>query len=449
VVIAADTAGKTVSVDTSVTPRISAGANFYIKKAVNGTVSADKNISEHTATITPSVSAGTAGYSDMAAQSGTAVTVSANELVSGNINLTNTNSTDVTNYATAQIVDANLIAANIITGKTILGINGNHEDIPNIPTDAGMTEFNVDENIGRICKFVGTTGTYVNDSFYLVKETPSITPLCITATEANSTVTLTKIGNPSWTGSYSLDGITWNTYVPETQVSESNYSNTITLANIGDKVYFKGVYTAANEYDKHLQFVMSGELSTSGSIMSMCSGDNYSTATTIPYDYMFTALFYLCPIISAPLLPATTLTACCYYNMFNGCATLSAAPELPATTLAMSCYANMFENCLSLYKLPELSATTLADYCYWQMFYNSGAMLCTGNAGSYSIPWRLPSAGTIDTIPEGALSDMFGCTNILFDTFTANTTYYSYNDEYTPDLPLHFAAVEANSTIKL
>jgi len=43
---------------------------------------------------------------------------------SGNINITNTTQTDVTNYATAQVVDANLTAGNIKSGVTILGVSG-------------------------------------------------------------------------------------------------------------------------------------------------------------------------------------------------------------------------------------------------------------------------------------------------------------------------------------
>jgi len=44
----------------------------------------------------------------------------------GNINITTTNVTDVTNYATAQVVDSNLIASNIKNGVSILGISGSY-----------------------------------------------------------------------------------------------------------------------------------------------------------------------------------------------------------------------------------------------------------------------------------------------------------------------------------
>ena len=44
----------------------------------------------------------------------------------GNIEITDTKETDVSNYATAQIVDANLKAENIKEGVIILGITGEY-----------------------------------------------------------------------------------------------------------------------------------------------------------------------------------------------------------------------------------------------------------------------------------------------------------------------------------
>ena len=45
----------------------------------------------------------------------------------GNINITSTAQTDVTNYATAQVVDANLVAGNIKKDVQVLGITGTYE----------------------------------------------------------------------------------------------------------------------------------------------------------------------------------------------------------------------------------------------------------------------------------------------------------------------------------
>ena len=75
----------------------------------------------------------------------------------GNINITDTNSTDVTNYATAQVVDANLIAGNIKKDTTILGITGSYEgggsaksNIYKVATLADMAE--IDDMVeGDLC----------------------------------------------------------------------------------------------------------------------------------------------------------------------------------------------------------------------------------------------------------------------------------------------------------
>ena len=47
-------------------------------------------------------------------------------LPTGNINITNTEETDVSEYATAQIVDANLLPENIKDGVTIFGVTGTY-----------------------------------------------------------------------------------------------------------------------------------------------------------------------------------------------------------------------------------------------------------------------------------------------------------------------------------
>ena len=59
------------------------------------------------------------GYTNASSQGG-------GVLPSGKINITSTSETDVTNYATAQVVDANLVAGNIKQGTTILGITGSY-----------------------------------------------------------------------------------------------------------------------------------------------------------------------------------------------------------------------------------------------------------------------------------------------------------------------------------
>ena len=63
-------------------------------------------------------------------------------------------------------------------------------------------------------------------------------------------------------------------------------SVTITLSNIGDKVYFRGDndYIAAN-YDVYTKTIMTGSIAASGNIMSLL--DKTCERTTLPNYYAF------------------------------------------------------------------------------------------------------------------------------------------------------------------
>ena len=166
------------------------------------------------------------------------------------------------------------------------------------------------------------------------------TPLTFTAKQANSTIKMVKRGSAPTvyleTSTTGEEG-SWSDFIVN--------STTITLANVGDKVYFRAKQD--NErFGTHLNaynyFVMTGKIAASGNINTLLKADG-SVLDLTGRDY-------------------------CYDNMFNGCTSLTQAPELPATTLARSCYSMMFYNCSSLTQAPELPATTLANYCYDNMF---------------------------------------------------------------------------------
>lgn len=98
---------------------------------------------------------------------------------SGNINITSTSSVNVTNYATAQVVESNLIAENIKNGVSILGVTGSYQGL--VPTGNQdidtLNEYNVANkatarvsaterakivggNIKKDVVILGVTGTY-------------------------------------------------------------------------------------------------------------------------------------------------------------------------------------------------------------------------------------------------------------------------------------------------
>lgn len=104
------------------------------------------------------------------------------------------------------------------------------------------------------------------------------------------------------------------------------------------------------------------------------------------------------------ILPATTLTKCCYTRMFFRCTQLTTAPALPATTLADFCYYNMFRQCsaLSDVSLLELPATELRPSCYRELF-----RLCTSLT---EVPKNLLP---VTTLQEGCYQQMFqACSKI-------------------------------------
>lgn len=76
----------------------------------------------------------------------------------GNINITDTNVTDVTNYATAQVIDANLVAENIKKNVSILGVLGEFEGggggLPNVRKFTVNTNATLGANGGIIVPVV-------------------------------------------------------------------------------------------------------------------------------------------------------------------------------------------------------------------------------------------------------------------------------------------------------
>jgi hypothetical protein len=195
---------------------------------------------------------------------------------------------------------------------------------------------------------------------------PEVDYLCFTAEQANSTVKMSANGSAPTvyleTSPTAEEG-TWSDFTVG--------STTITLANVGDKVYFRAKQdnerfaTSSFIYN---YFSMTGKIAASGNLNTLLKADG-SIVDLTGRDYCYVYMFENCSSLTqAPELPATTLATSCYTYMFSGCSGLTQAPALPAMTLVSWCYSYMFQQCTSLTSAPALPATTLADYCYDSMF---------------------------------------------------------------------------------
>ena len=178
-------------------------------------------------------------------------------------------------------------------------------------------------------------------------------PLCFTAEEANSTVKLYKaVGTPpAALFSISYDGNIWQDYTE---------GDVITLANVGDKVYFAArgdtVNTQMSSGTRALRrFNMTGSVAASGNIMSLVKNDPTGWDVQIGVRCFYQLFYNSTSLTTAPELPGTKLNTHVYYQMFNGCSSLRTGPSiLPCTTSYSNMYYYMFNQCSLLEKAPEI-----------------------------------------------------------------------------------------------
>ena len=113
-VSASELVSGTLNVTSSGTKDVTNYASASIPSGTEGTPTATKGtVSNHSVTVTPSVT-NTSGFISGSTKTGTAVTVSASELVSGTLSVTENGTKDVTNYAS---VNVNLAFSTIYTGS--------------------------------------------------------------------------------------------------------------------------------------------------------------------------------------------------------------------------------------------------------------------------------------------------------------------------------------------
>lgn len=278
--------------------------------------------------------------------------------------------------------------------------------------------------------------------------------LTFTAKEANSTISMKKVGSPNDVSlEYSTDGNTWNDFV----VGSTN----IILSNVDDKAYVRAKNTnpAFGALDNtHNKFVTSGLLDLSGNIMSLI--DKYSDEdTTVPYC-AFCNLFNGTKLYDISQLTFPTKTSeSCYRDMFNGCTRLiNAGTTLPSLSVSSWAYGGMFSGCYYMTKAPIMYGTSYGGSAVAYMFYNChnlNEIVFKNYSGYiYGTQWvyNVASSGTIyydgpttnqsvNEIPVGWIvkpCSSYGIKGVIFQAKQANSTISMTKVGDAPDISLDY-----------
>lgn len=280
------------------------------------------------------------------------------------------------------------------------------------------------------CPWIGMTATVGQDytvyvyteNGWVIGDVPLDLPYMRFTALEDTTFTFKKsnLASADLEVKYSIDGKPWK---------NMEFGVATPTVPAGSYVLFKSNFKGYNSLDVEANghFSSTGNFNLSGNIMSLIYGDEFVGQTSLAnYKCVFGGLFSNCTklkSISSELLPATTLSISCYYELFLGCTGLTSIPSnlLQATTLADRCYKEMFMNCSGITSVSSglLPANNMATQCYSSMFYGSGIT---------SIPSGfLPATN----LANSCYSNMFAYSNVtsipadlLPATTLANSCYY-------------------------
>lgn len=264
-----------------------------------------------------------------------------------------------------------------------------------------------------------TTGDYAIPTGWTIQDIP-YTGLTFTAREANSTVAVVRESNPPTLSlQYSTDnGGTWNIFTVGT--------TTVTLANVGDKVNFRGTNTkwGGGSNNSRNRFTFTGKVAVSGNINSVLDQTNYETLLDISSgrDRTFQYLFYgETGLVDAENLDlhSTRIGGYAYCNMFEGCTNLTKAPkELPATYVANTNWAmaGMFIN-TAITKSPYIRLTNVPNQTFAQLFDGCSSLSeikvdYTGGFGTGAFNTWVKNVASTGTFYYNGTSTTRGASNI-------------------------------------
>ena len=201
--------------------------------------------------------------------------------------------------------------------------------------------------------------------------------LCFTALDYPDTIQLNKYGNPSSiTLEYSTDKSTWIEFVPTV--------TTVTLSNLGDKVWFRGNNSTftTGPFD-HWYFRTSKRTNVDGNIMSLL--DKTCKSVTIPTNYCFAKLFDGCSVVEVgDIIPRDVVVygkTGAFMKMLELCTSLVRGPSIDVISYnyytSVSTFEEMYGGCTSLVNAPWITigkGSVVPEKIFMNLFKNCTAL---------------------------------------------------------------------------
>lgn len=223
------------------------------------------------------------------------------------------------------------------------------------------------------------------------------------------TVTLGGWGNPNDCPSgvmktsleYSSTGRSgWtNGFVGSYDEGEEFYTHFQFTVPANSKIYvrsngrFYDEYESGDYFDE--RFFIDGEVNIGGNPLSLIFGQSYTSNQSNMPNFAFSNVFAETPIVDASelYLPDYT-TPSCYQWMFDYCKSLVTAPLLPATTLSYSCYGGMLEGCTALENVYCLAETDNESTIGWLREASATGTIVVSSNSCLALD-------TVDGVPTG------------------------------------------------
>jgi hypothetical protein len=229
------------------------------------------------------------------------------------------------------------------------------------------------------------------------------------AAQANSTVGMVSTLETAPNFEYSTDGVTWQEW-GHTTADGTHTFDTITIGEIGDRVYLRGdnpnglANLAAEAFSN---FHLTGAINGGGNVMSLL--DKTMALTEVP-ACGFAALFIIMgegiePALLTPPLMDTITTIGVYgcSSMYSGCTSLTSAASMPfLTTIGENGCHGMYYGCTSLTSAADMPALTSIGESGCNEMYSG----CTSLTSAADMP-ALTSIGA-----NGCDGMYSGCTSL-------------------------------------